>query len=368
MPAISIIMPCYNSAHELARTLGAYDNQVGVEDFELIAIDDGSTDDTHAVLTSYQPRRFTLRVEHTQANQGPAAARNLGVAKAAAPLILIVGADILPAEKLVWGHMVAHKINQQPEYAILGRVEWPFDLPVNTLMTHIDGVGAQQFSYYYLRDGQEYDFRHFYTSNISIKAGFLKSTDHWFDVEFPFAAFEDAELAYRLSKKGLKIRYCAGITGYHYHYHTIWTFSKRQRKAGMMACLLTAKHPGLRYQFREQYLRIARLLKHPKAILSDQPIQRLAELEEMTCHLLSYYEWNPNSLLDRLYSSVLDYFYYDGVVEGLFGSSKRAQRLRTAHAQVYIVPALKWYFTEAARMQIPVVDPSRLEWLNLYWQ
>jgi glycosyltransferase involved in cell wall biosynthesis len=361
-------MPCYNSAHELGRVLEAYENQIGADDFELIAIDDSSTDDTHARLTAYQPRRFSLRIERTPSNQGPAAARNLGIAKAAAPLILIVGADILPTEKLVWGHLVAHKLNPQPEYAILGRLEWPPDLPVNTLMAHIDGVGAQQFSFHYLRDGQEYDFRHFYTSNISIKAGFLKATGQWFDVGFPYAAFEDAELAYRLSKRGLKIRYAAALVGYHYHYHTVWSFTKRQRLAGQMACLLTARHPGLRYQFREQYLRIARLFRHPKAILADQPFQRLADLEEMTCHLLSFYEWNANPLLDRLYAAVLDYFYYDGVIEGLLGRSKVARRLRTAHAWVYLVPALRWFFTEAARTQVPVVDSSRMEWLNVYWQ
>ncbi len=134
-----------------------------------------------------------------------------------------------------------------------------------------------------------------------------------------------------------------------------------------MACLLTARHPGLRYQFREQYLRIARLLRRPGALLANPPFQRLAELEEMTCRLLSFYEWNANPLLDRLYPAVLDYFYYDGVIEGLFGGSRLARRLRTAHARIYLAPALRWFFTEAAQARVPVVDPSRLAWLETNW-
>jgi glycosyltransferase involved in cell wall biosynthesis len=363
MPDLSIIMPCYNRGHNLINVLRAYDRQVGAGDFELIAVDDASSDNTYEVLTSFHPAHYTLRVERQGKNQGPAAARNRGIALAASPVLLFVGDDILPAENLAWGHLTAHKIYREKEIAILGKIVWPDNLPINTLMAHIDGIGAQQFSYYFLQDGHEYDFRHFYTANISIKTEMLKLLRAWFSTDFPFAAFEDAELAYRLSRRGLHIRYSSALVGYHYHYHNIWTFAERQRKAGKMACLLISKHRLLVYKFRAQLIRVAGLLFRFKSLRHPTSPRILKELEETTCHMLSFYEWNPNQLLDWLYLRVLDYFYYDGVISGLFGESQMAQRLRGVHAARYLVPALLEYQNEAARSHIPTLDASRLEWL-----
>lgn len=359
MPSISIIMPCHNRAHDLIKCLEAYDQQIGAGDFEIIAVDDASSDSTYQVLTSYHPSRYSLRVERLETNQGPATARNRGLELAASPIVLFVGDDILPASTLVWGHTVAHKIYPSQDIAILGRIAWPDDMPVNTLMAHVDGTGAQQFSYYYLEDGQEYDFRHFYTSNISIKTGFLSTLGTWFATDFRFAAYEDAELAYRLSRRGLHIRYASALLAYHYHYYNIWTFRERQRKAGMMACLLIGKHPRLMVQLRSHPTRIAALFTHTQAV----PAHIVPELEDMLCHLLSLYEWNPNELLDRAYLEALAYFYYDGVITGWFGKSRLAQRLQGAHAQKHLIPLLAWFFDEAKHRNIPTIDASRLEWL-----
>ncbi len=79
MPSLSIIMPCHNRAHDLIKCLEAYDQQVGAGDFEIIAVDDASSDSTYQVLTSYRPSRYTLRVERLETNQGPAAARTGGL-------------------------------------------------------------------------------------------------------------------------------------------------------------------------------------------------------------------------------------------------------------------------------------------------
>jgi glycosyltransferase involved in cell wall biosynthesis len=363
MPDLSIIMPCHNRGHDLVYALQTYDRQVGAGKFELIAIDDASSDITYEVLTSFHPVNYTLRVERQEKNQGPAAARNKGIALAESPVLLFVGDDILPAENLVWGHVAAHKIYREKEIAILGRITWPVNLPINTLMAHIDGIGAQQFSYNFLQDGNEYDFRHFYTANISIKAEMLKPMREWFSTDFPFAAFEDAELAYRLSRRGLHIRYASALVGYHYHYHNIWTFAERQRKAGRMACLLISKHRLLLYKFRAQLIRVAGLLIQLESLMHPYSPRVLRELDETTCHMLSFYEWNPNHLLDWLYLRVLDYYYYDGVISGLFGETEMAQRLRSIHAERFLVPALFWYQNEATRNQIPTLDASRLQWL-----
>ena len=364
MPELSIVMPCYNRAHDLVNVLRAYDRQKGDEEFELVAIDDASSDATYEVLKSFQPARYQLHVERMPENKGPAMARNQGIALANAPVILFVGDDILPDNRLVHAHITAHRHYKSLQTAVLGRCEWPDNLPVNTLMTHIDGIGAQQFSYYFLQNRHEYDFRHFYTANISIKRDFLYLLDHWFDPSFRFAAYEDAELAYRLSKHGLRIVYSSSLVGYHYHYHTIWSFSQRQRKSGMMGALLIAKHPPLRYTFRAHDMRIINLFRQLSEIITPFSPLLLEKLEEMACHLASFYEWKPNGLLDRLYLSVLDYFYYDGFIQGRFGNSRFALRLRSAHARRYLLPTLKWYLEQAEQLSIPAPDASRFAWLG----
>ncbi|MFC2055917.1 glycosyltransferase family 2 protein [Chloroflexota bacterium] len=340
MTAISIIMPCYNRAYDLKKTLAAYEGQVADEPFEVIAIDDGSSDDTYSLLSAYQPNRFTLRVVRQESNQGPAAARNRGMGLAKSPIIMFVGDDIVPDKFLVRAHLAAHRRNPEREAAILGRVQWARDLPVNTLMTHIDGVGAQQFSYNYFQDGREYDFRHFYTANISLKREMLLSTNKGFDTDFHFAAFEDVELSYRLSKKGLRIIYAFIPLGYHYHYHDIWTFSTRQYQAGLMACVLTKKHPEVKNKIfgKRWYLnKMKWLIALP---FYDLPKNYAEKLEKEIIRILSKYEWDHINNLDYIYYDVFYYFFYKGVIKGTYGDKKFCTRIHNIHAKKSLQPII----------------------------
>lgn len=334
MPALSIIMPCYNRGHDLIRALQAYDCQKTTEQFELIAVDDASTDSTAEVLNRYHPEHYQLRVEHQPRNQGPASARNKGLALAQAPLVLFVGDDILPHPDLVRGHLIAHRRHADPGVVILGKVRWPDDLPVNTLMAHIDGPGAEQFSYYYFRDGQEYDFRHFYTANISLKREFLMAEKRWFDTDFNYAAFEDVELSYRLSRRSQRIIYYAALEGYHYHPHNIWTFSTRQYRAGLMARVLIRKHPALRSLIMGKSWELRALRWRLQAWLKPAVAGVGKQLEEEVLHLGSSHEWTPHPELMAFYLKVLNYFYYKGLIYGYFGEkselSRRVQDLYAA--------------------------------------
>jgi glycosyltransferase involved in cell wall biosynthesis len=324
----------------LIRTLQAFDQQQGMQPFELIAVDDCSTDRTQDVLRSYQPRRYELKALRQDTNQGPAAARNRGLEQATAPLILFVGDDILPDPYLVEGHLAAHRYYSQPEVSVLGRVIWAADLPVNTLMAHIDGIGAQQFSYHYMQDGREYDFRHFYTANISLKRELLRSQPNGFDTQFTYAAFEDAELSFRLAQQGMRILYASHLVGYHYHYHTIWTFSLRQFRSGMMARLLANKHPATRKKLlggKWPYRLLGwRILTSVQKNLADE----LAGLENQALHWASQHEWTPHPMLDRAYLTILLYFYTKGLVYGQYGDTERAARTANLLAQRRLAPLL----------------------------
>lgn len=359
MYALSLIMPCHNRAHDLARTLQGYERQVGGAPFEIVAVDDGSSDATYERLRAYRPGRFSLRVERLEHSGGPAGARNRGLELVQGPLVLFVGDDIVPDPNLIDAHLAAHARTPEPCVAVLGRVVWPSDLPVNTLMAHIDGVGAQQFSYHYFEDGAEYDYRHLYTANVSLKTEFLRATGARFDTEFPYAAMEDAELGYRLERRGMRIRFEAAPIGYHYHYHTVWSFAVRQYRAGLMAAALVGKHPELLHDLRVAKTRLLRGLAWLHRVdRARPPLQRTDWLEEQALGLASSYEWTPHALLDELYRDILDYFWQKGLVDAVFADAAAAARVRNAYAAAVLAPLLRSFIERAPAYGVPLPWPN----------
>ncbi len=111
-PAVSVIIPTYNRARLVFAAIASVIAQRAT-DFELIVVDDGSTDDTWpelkrtaAAVNAEHADRVAMRIVHTE-NRGVAAARNTGVALASAPLIALLDSDDL------WG---PDKLARQIEY------------------------------------------------------------------------------------------------------------------------------------------------------------------------------------------------------------------------------------------------------------
>src|SRR5687767_14844851 len=88
MPKLSIIIPCYNNATTIERTLNSLLQQT-FQDFEIITIDDGSKDNLCEVLKPYGPR---IRYYY-QENQGNTAAQNFGLLHAIGEFISFCDAD-----------------------------------------------------------------------------------------------------------------------------------------------------------------------------------------------------------------------------------------------------------------------------------
>ena len=91
MSKVSIVVPCYQNGRTLARTLQSIMGQT-VTDWELIAVDDGSRDDTLLVLQALAREEPRMRVLH-QENGGVSAARNAGMAAARGTWLMFVDAD-----------------------------------------------------------------------------------------------------------------------------------------------------------------------------------------------------------------------------------------------------------------------------------
>ena len=86
----SVIIPTYNRGHLLAETLASVFNQE-FQDFEIIVVDDGSTDDTARILERYGTRVRCF----AQSNCGPAVARNIGIRHACAEYVAFLDSDDL---------------------------------------------------------------------------------------------------------------------------------------------------------------------------------------------------------------------------------------------------------------------------------
>ena len=89
-PRCTIILPTYNRAAALPRAISSVMAQ-NEQDFELIIIDDGSTDNTREWLATLDDAR--IRVARSKHNQGPSAARNIGINMAAAPMLAFLDSD-----------------------------------------------------------------------------------------------------------------------------------------------------------------------------------------------------------------------------------------------------------------------------------
>lgn len=90
MARVSVIIPAYNCAAFLARAVDSVLRQT-MQDFEIVIVDDGSTDETPAVVGLYRAER---RVRYlVQGNRGLPAARNAGMAVSTAPYVAFLDAD-----------------------------------------------------------------------------------------------------------------------------------------------------------------------------------------------------------------------------------------------------------------------------------
>ncbi|MGK0442662.1 MAG: biofilm PGA synthesis N-glycosyltransferase PgaC [Pseudohongiellaceae bacterium] len=117
-PSVSILIPCHNEADNIEETI-LYAFQQKYPDFDVIAVNDGSEDDTADILNRLQQQHTKLRVVHLKHNRGKATALNIGAMLSTNEFLVCIDSDaVLDPHACNW--MMSHFINSPRVAAVTG--------------------------------------------------------------------------------------------------------------------------------------------------------------------------------------------------------------------------------------------------------
>ncbi len=266
-PYLSVVIPTYNRAEKLERTLEhLHDQSLSSESYEIIVVNDGSTDETEALLKKWSAKNPRLHVFH-QKNAGQGVARNHALKKAEGKITLFIGDDIYGSPDFLLNHVRFHQDHPEENQACLGLTEW--EEPATLFMRWLTH-GGPQFAYGDLTADQPADFWYFYTSNLSIKTSLLKKES--FDEDFKGYGWEDIELGYRLERHHhLKLIYAPQALATHDHAMEEKDLERKMLAIGRTASTFQKKHPELQVIPRG-------LKKNTLTLISSRPTLALLKI------------------------------------------------------------------------------------------
>jgi len=222
-PDISVIIPTRNRASLLLETLAALEDQTAPRHrFEVVVVDDGSTDGTAEQIAA---RQIPLRLRVIKnGGEGVAAARNAGAAAARGRVLLFVDDDVLPMPTLVSAHLAQH--NAATPTVVIGLLA-PSDGSHQPAWARWE---ADRLNHHYRAMGRGLRppaGRRLYSGNFSVDRQLFLDCGG-FDTTMPRA--EDVDLGYRLEAAGARFVHCPEAAGTHRGLHDFvhWQASARE--------------------------------------------------------------------------------------------------------------------------------------------
>lgn len=244
--SISVVTATYRRSHLLGRLVSAVEQQLGAGVVELVIVDDASPDDTTAELRRLSAAAavdvVALRLPR---NAGPATARNVGWRAARGELIAFTDDDCVP----------------QPGWlsALAGALASADVVQGRTLPNPDQAANVGPFS----RTLEVTEENGWYqTCNIGYRRALLERLGG-FDEEFPDAAGEDTDLAWRARDAGATIAFEPDALVFHDVRPSRFSVSLRDTRRWRSAVLAVKKHPSLRTRFHRRYVWRA---SHPPAM------------------------------------------------------------------------------------------------------
>lgn len=229
----SVVVPAYNSQATLDRCLKALERQtLPPAQFEIIVVDDGSTDDTCARIKAHRTVKLL-----TQRHTGPAAARNLGIEHAHAEVVLFTDADCEPAAD--WIEQMLAPLNDPQTVGAKG-----------VYRTHQRALVARFVQ-------MEYETRYARMASHMARSNRIDFIDTYaaayrrdvllanggFDSTFATASVEDQELSFRIAEQGHRLVFAPQAVVYHWgHAASIRAYARKKFKIGYFKIEVLARH------------------------------------------------------------------------------------------------------------------------------
>jgi lipopolysaccharide/colanic/teichoic acid biosynthesis glycosyltransferase/glycosyltransferase involved in cell wall biosynthesis len=231
----TVVVPVYNGARTIQRCLDALAAQtLPADEFEVIVVSDGSTDDTDAVVQRWLDQNVQNHWRLVrQANAGPGAARNYGADEAQAPLLLFTDADCAPhpdwvaamltvfADPSVAGAKGVYSTRQTAPAPLFVQAEYEDRYDRMHGQERIDFIDTYSAAYR----------RHVFCENGG------------FDTIFTTASVEDQELSFRIAAKGYRLVFTPDAKVEHIHDENLAEYCRRKYFIGFWKALLTRWHP-----------------------------------------------------------------------------------------------------------------------------
>jgi glycosyltransferase involved in cell wall biosynthesis len=241
----SVIIPTHDRAPILKRMLEHLFTLKGIAECEVIVVNDGSADDTGAVLAEYRVKFPNILRTHNITNGGPARARNHGLRTARRDRILFVDDDVFPRE----GMLESHKRMLDNGYTgSQGLLLWHPDITITPLIRYLDSRGTQ-FAFDQIKDPAKLSFAHVYTANFAVSKKALVDVggfdEQFFDRAMAFGAFEDTILGYGLQQNGAELGLNRDALADHLHDMTEEAVFRREQKVGFYIGRLKARYPEI---------------------------------------------------------------------------------------------------------------------------
>jgi glycosyltransferase involved in cell wall biosynthesis len=207
----SIVTPAYNSLQYLKYTIASLEKQdIDKENFEVVVIDDGSTDGMSEYLKSYKGSLNFIPVINPK-NLGRAKSRNRGIEVSHNEIIIFVDSDIEVKPDFVRIHLEEHAKGKR---ACVGRVLFHPSLEKNNYMKYLECTGSAR-----VNGGEKMPGKYFRTTNASVPKDILIETG-CFDENFIYYGGEDTELGMRIAEQ-IDIIYLPEAVGYNRHSRTL---------------------------------------------------------------------------------------------------------------------------------------------------
>lgn len=313
MALVSVVIPTYNRLPRLKQVLAALECQnYPLAQFEVIVVSDGSSDGTHEYLQHLSTPLLLNFVP--QANGGPAAARNNGIACASGEYVLFLDDDVVPEPALIAEHMRFH--GAAPGQIVLGPMLSPANFRLKPWVAWEQAMLLKQYSA--MESGKwPPTSRQFYTGNTSLARRYLLEAGG-FDERFRRA--EDVELAYRLQRLDVSFVFNSNAIGYHYAERSFRSWAETPYAYGRNDIVFArAGEPWLLDTMREEFSYRNKLTRLLAQLCLDRPgLSRWVERTLKAFADLSY-DLGGERVSQAGYSAIFNLRYYQGVVDELGG-------------------------------------------------